>query len=133
MDQRVFEALASEVRRRMLVELAPGELNAGDIAARFDISKPAISQHLTVLESAGLVTRRKKGQYVFYSLAAEILTGALDGLRDQVRAPAPIIAAPIAAIGVMPPPAPELAAPQPAKPGVPLGFRWEAWRTRGGP
>ncbi len=144
MDQRVFEALASQVRRQMLVELAAGELNAGDIAARFEISKPAISQHLTVLESAGLVVRRKKGQYVFYSLVGETLSGVLQGLLDQTRtreaAPAPALQA-VAAESIperetlrrnLPPQEPA-APPIPAKPSVPAGYRWEAWRARGGP
>jgi DNA-binding transcriptional ArsR family regulator len=69
--QRVFEALSSQVRRKILAYLAHTDLTAGEIAARFEISKPAVSQHLTVLENAGLVTSEKKGQYV-HSYAQEV-------------------------------------------------------------
>jgi ArsR family transcriptional regulator len=146
MSQRVFEALASEVRRGMLVVLAEGEMSAGDIAARFDISKPAISQHLTILDGAGLVTRRKKGQYVYYGLAAAPLTGALQGLLDDMSAASAAAAArlPRAAAAApakretrreLPPvPAPdEMTEPVPADPSLGVGYRWEAWRTRGNP
>ena len=64
--QRVFEALSSSVRRQILAYLAHAELNAGEIASRFAMSKPSISQHLSVLESAGLVVAEKRGQFVYY-------------------------------------------------------------------
>lgn len=82
--QRVFEALSSPIRRKILAYLAHTDLTAGEIAARFEISKPAVSQHLTVLENAGLVTSEKKGQYVHYSLAPENLTNALNGYVQEV-------------------------------------------------
>ena len=127
LTERVFEALASPIRRQILVVLGEGELAAGDIAGRFDISKPAISQHLSVLEAADLVSRRKKGQFVFYSLMRPVLSEALNGLLAAVGsggAPAP--AAPVTSEPVIP-------AQAPAQPGVPIGFRWEAWRTKGNP
>lgn len=76
--QRVFEALASTVRRKILAYLAHAELTAGEIAARFDISKSAVSQHLNVLENAGLVTSEKRGQYVHYRLVPESLANTLN-------------------------------------------------------
>ena len=60
--QRVFEALSSTVRRKILAYLTHTELSAGEIAARFDISKPSVSQHLSVLEGAGLVRTEKVGR-----------------------------------------------------------------------
>ena len=66
--QKVFEALASAVRRKILAYLAHGELTAGEIASRFDISKPSVSQHLAVLRSAGLVSTRRNGNTIFYRL-----------------------------------------------------------------
>ena len=54
---RVFEALASTPRRQILAYLNAGELTAGEIGARFDFSKPALSGHLRVLEQAGLIER----------------------------------------------------------------------------
>lgn len=63
---RVFEALASTARRKILAYLGEGELSAGDIASRFDFSKPALSGHLRILEDAGLISREKRGQYVYF-------------------------------------------------------------------
>ena len=82
--QRVFEALSSPVRRKILAYLAHADLTAVEIAAKFEISKPAVSQHLSVLEVAGLVTSEKKGQYVHYSLAPDQLTNTLNGYVQEV-------------------------------------------------
>ena len=82
--QRVFEALSSVTRRKILAYLAHTELNAGEIAARFEMSKPAVSQHLAILEGAGLVTSEKRGQYVFYRLVPDNLTNTLHGFVQEV-------------------------------------------------
>ena len=82
--QRIFEALASAPRRRILALLAHGELNAGDIAARFSMTKPSISQHLAVLEAAGLVESEKRGQFVFYRQVRENLVNTLNGFVQEV-------------------------------------------------
>ena len=82
--QRVFEALSSTVRRRILAYLAHADMTAGEIAARFEISKPAVSQHLTVLENAGLVTSEKRGQYVHYSLVPDHLANTLNAYAQEV-------------------------------------------------
>ncbi|MCE3289802.1 MAG: ArsR family transcriptional regulator [Caulobacter sp.] len=82
--QRVFEALSSTVRRKILAYLAHADLTAGEIASRFEISKPAVSQHLAVLEAAGLVTSEKKGQFVHYSLVRESLVNTLNDYVQEV-------------------------------------------------
>lgn len=82
--QKIFEALASTQRRKMLAYLAHAELSAGEIASRFEISKPAVSQHLAVLENAGLVVSEKRGQFVFYRLVPDNLTNALHGYAQEV-------------------------------------------------
>jgi ArsR family transcriptional regulator len=82
--QRVFEALSSSVRRKILAYLAHTELSAGDIASRFAMSKPSISQHLSVLEAAGLVVSEKRGQFVFYRLVPESLANTLNGFVQEV-------------------------------------------------
>ena len=51
----VFEALASNPRRKVLAFLAESNLTAGEIAQRFEMSRPALSKHLSILEGAGLV------------------------------------------------------------------------------
>ena len=57
----VFSALADPTRRAILARLATGETTVNDLVARFDLTQPAISQHLKVLEDAGLVTHRVDG------------------------------------------------------------------------
>lgn len=74
---RVFEALASTPRRRILAFLNGGELTAGEIAARFDFSKPALSSHLRVLEEAGLIEREKRGQFVYVRLVPDRLANTV--------------------------------------------------------
>jgi len=80
----VFEALASAARRKILAYLANSELTAGQIADRFDMSKPAISKHLQVLSNAGLVRSRKEGQFVIYALEADSLANTLNGFVQEV-------------------------------------------------
>src|SRR5690349_15510267 len=58
-----FAALADPTRRAMLARLALGETSVGDLAKPFDISGPAISKHLKVLERAGLITRGRDAQW----------------------------------------------------------------------
>lgn len=82
--QRVFEALSSPIRRKILAYLAHTDLTAGEIAAKFEISKPAVSQHLSVLEVAGLVSSEKRGQFVHYSLAPDHLANTLNGYVQEV-------------------------------------------------
>ena len=57
-----FAALADPIRRGILEKLSHGETTAGELAAPFDVSLPAISRHLRVLEHAGLLARRKEGR-----------------------------------------------------------------------
>ena len=82
--QRVFEALSSTTRRKILAYLGDGELTAGEIADRFAITKPAVSQHLSVLENAGLVAREKRGQFVHYRLVQDNLANTLNGYLQEV-------------------------------------------------
>lgn len=82
--QRVFEALSSTVRRKILAYLAHTGMTAGEIAARFEISKPAVSQHLTILEAAGLVRSEKRGQFVHYSLTPDNMLNTLNDFVTEV-------------------------------------------------
>lgn len=82
--QRVFEALSSTVRRKILAYLAHADLTAGEIASRFEISKPAVSQHLSILEAAGLVSSEKRGQFVHYSLVRDSLVNTLTEFVQEV-------------------------------------------------
>lgn len=64
----VFHALADHSRRAIFESLARGEAAVKDLTARFDISQPAISQHLALLKEAGLVTARRDGRRVYYRM-----------------------------------------------------------------
>ena len=66
-----FLALADPTRRRIIESLADGESAFGDLADQFDMSRPAVSQHLKVLREAGLVRVRKDAQRRIYRLNAE--------------------------------------------------------------
>ncbi|WP_228850449.1 autorepressor SdpR family transcription factor [Aegicerativicinus sediminis] len=69
----LFKALNDETRRQIIELLRESDMNAGEIADRFDISKPSISHHLDILKRADLITSEKKGQFVEYSLNTTIL------------------------------------------------------------
>jgi DNA-binding transcriptional ArsR family regulator len=85
---KVFAALASESRRQILAYLSDDGLTAGEIAARFQMSKPAISKHLQLLEAADLVTSEKRGQFVWYSLSRDNLVEAVAKFMQMVGATA---------------------------------------------
>lgn len=74
---RIFKALASEPRRRILRYLAVEPMTVGEIADNFEMTMPSISKHLGVLREAGLVRERKHGQYMLYALEQEQLVGGL--------------------------------------------------------
>jgi DNA-binding transcriptional ArsR family regulator len=76
---KVFEALASAPRRRILAYLSETELTTSDLAERFEMSAPAISRHLSVLENAGLVDSERRGQFVHYRLNRDSLVNSLTG------------------------------------------------------
>jgi DNA-binding transcriptional ArsR family regulator len=80
----VFRALADPTRRQILQELKGGELAAGDIAARFAISGPSISRHLTILKHAELVAERRDANRIFYRLQPEQLAGAVGDFLSAV-------------------------------------------------
>ena len=81
----IFGALADETRRTILTRLAEGEASVTELAAPFSVSQPAISQHLKVLERAGLITRTRRGTARLSHLRAEPLRVAtvwLAGYRE---------------------------------------------------
>lgn len=69
----LFKALNDDTRRQIIELLKDRDLNAGQIAAHFEMSKPSISHHLDILKRAELISSEKKGQFVNYSLNTTIL------------------------------------------------------------
>ena len=81
-----FRALADPRRRTILSSLRAGELSAGKVAAKFDVTRPAISQHLAVLRAAGLVLDRRVGTRRLYRLRPQgtaELRSWLEAFRDD--------------------------------------------------
>jgi DNA-binding transcriptional ArsR family regulator len=72
--EAALKALAEPRRRRILMLVRDGELTAGEIASHFEISRPAVSQHLAVLREAGLVDERRNGTRRLYRARPEGLT-----------------------------------------------------------
>jgi DNA-binding transcriptional ArsR family regulator len=92
----VFEAIAQPTRRAILRLLAGGERSAGEVASRFSVTQPAISQHLKVLKEAGLVVDRRDGTRRLYSVRpeglrdlhgflADVIPGRLESLKEVVE------------------------------------------------
>ena len=73
--EAALRAIAEPRRRTILRLVGGGELSAGEIAAHFDVTRPAVSQHLTVLKEAGLVTERRDGPRRLYRARPEGLAG----------------------------------------------------------
>jgi DNA-binding transcriptional ArsR family regulator len=73
---RTFSALADPTRRAILARLADGPATVGELAAPFEISLPAVSRHLKVLESAALISREKEAQWRRCHIAAAPLEDA---------------------------------------------------------
>lgn len=78
----VFSALADPTRRAILSRLATGEASVNEIAAPFEMSQPAVSRHLKVLERAGLIERDIDQQKRPARLKAETMIAAVDWLTD---------------------------------------------------
>jgi DNA-binding transcriptional ArsR family regulator len=84
--EAALRAIAEPRRRRILQLVRDGELSAGDIAAQFDISRPAVSQHVNVLKEAGLVSERRDGTRRLYRARPEglgELRAFLEGFWDE--------------------------------------------------
>jgi ArsR family transcriptional regulator len=88
---RIFDALASPARRQILADLSEAELTTSELAERFSLSPPSISRHLSVLESAGLVSSERRGQRVLYRINREVLVGTLTEFASAIcpESPAP--------------------------------------------
>jgi DNA-binding transcriptional ArsR family regulator len=77
---KTFAALADPTRRAILVRLQRGETTVGELAAPFRMSLPAVSKHLTVLERAGLIERRREGRMQHCRLRARPMSEAEEWL-----------------------------------------------------
>jgi ArsR family transcriptional regulator len=72
-SHKAFQALADPTRREILRLLRKGEMTAGRLAERFDMTKPSMSHHFAVLKDADLITSRREGQQIWYSLNTTVV------------------------------------------------------------
>ena len=84
-----FKALADPTRREILGLLRHGEMTAGALAEKFDMTKPSMSHHFAVLKDAELITSRREGQQIWYALnttvVQDLMAWAMDLLGDHKR------------------------------------------------
>jgi len=77
-----FKAIADPARREILRLLRHGEMTAGDLSGHFDMSKPTMSHHFAVLAEADLISRRREGQTIWYSLNTTVLQDVMAWMMD---------------------------------------------------
>jgi DNA-binding transcriptional ArsR family regulator len=82
-----FKALADPTRREILRLLTKGELTAGELSERFDMSKPSVSHHFSVLKDADLIRSRRDGQKIIYSLNTTVAQDMVTWLWDLFGKP----------------------------------------------
>src|SRR3989442_12421125 len=80
--EAAVKAIAGPRRRQILTLVRDGELSAGEIAAHFDVTRPAVSQHLNVLKEAGLVSERRNGTRRLYRARPEGLAELKEFLEE---------------------------------------------------
>lgn len=80
-----FKAIADPTRRAILHLLRRQEMSAGALAEHFDVTKPSMSHHFSVLREAGLVTSRREGQTIWYALNTTVLEDVLAWTMDMAR------------------------------------------------
>jgi len=81
----LFKALRDPTRRRILEMLREQDLTAGQIGEKFSMTAPSITYHLDLLKHARLVSARKKGQFVTYSLETTVLEDSLGWILDLMK------------------------------------------------
>jgi ArsR family transcriptional regulator len=86
-ENKAFKALSDPTRREILGLLRKGERTAGDLAERFDMTKPSMSHHFAVLKDADLITSRREGQQIWYGLnttvVQDLMAWAMELLRGE--------------------------------------------------
>lgn len=83
-SNKAFKALADPTRREILNLLRRGEMTAGDLAERFDMTKPSMSHHFSVLKEADLLTSRREGQTIWYGLNTTVVQDLMAWAMDLI-------------------------------------------------
>lgn len=88
-SNNAFKALADPTRREILDLLRHGERTAGELAESFDMTKPSMSHHFSVLKDADLITSRREGQQIWYGLnttvVQDVMSWAMDLLGSEKK------------------------------------------------
>ena len=84
-SNEAFKAIADPTRREILRLLRRGEMTAGDLAQRFDMTKPTMSHHFSVLKEADLLTSRRDGQQIWYGLNTTVVQDLMAWAMDLIR------------------------------------------------
>ncbi len=85
--QSLFKALADPSRREILRILRSGSLSAGDIAAKFSMTRASLSHHFNLLKQADLVRTERRGQHIVYSLNTSVMEDAAGALMELLNPP----------------------------------------------
>jgi ArsR family transcriptional regulator len=83
-SNEAFKAIADPTRREILRLLRRGEMTAGDLAERFDMTKPTMSHHFSVLKEADLLTSRRDGQQIWYGLNTTVVQDLMAWAMDLI-------------------------------------------------
>ena len=84
-SNEAFKAIADPTRREILRLLRRGEMTAGDLDERFDMTKPTMSHHFSVLKEADLLTSRRDGQQIWYGLNTTVVQDLMAWAMDLMR------------------------------------------------
>jgi DNA-binding transcriptional ArsR family regulator len=86
MSDSFFKAIADANRRKILFLLKKRmEMSAGELAENFDISKPALSDHLKILKNADLIASDKRGQFIYYSLNTSVFEDVVSWIMNFIN------------------------------------------------
>jgi ArsR family transcriptional regulator, repressor of sdpIR and other operons len=80
-----FKAISDPTRREILRLLRRGEMTAGDLAEKFDMTKPTMSHHFAVLKEADLLTSRRDGQQIWYGLNTTVVQDLMAWAMDLIK------------------------------------------------
>lgn len=83
LNSKAYKAIAHPIRRDILKRLRAGPKTAGDLAEAYEISKPSLSSHFSILKEADLIFARRDGNHIYYNLNLTVANEVLAALMDM--------------------------------------------------
>jgi len=83
LNSSAYKAIAHPIRRDILKRLRAGPKTAGDLAEAYEISKPSLSSHFSILKEADLIFARRDGNHIYYNLNLTVANAVLAALMDM--------------------------------------------------